>query len=1146
MIIIDKEHIQNIKTLINNISKRTKLYFLTDISKNEFQSQFREIKQSYSNHFSMNEIKLFQSNLIFQTTQKNANFLTFIKPTICGYILLQSLNLTQRDKYSNKEDMNYEYKDFILIRNVGETTNLYLNVNDQLLYILKKFYIDDFTSKRRCEREIDCYQKIGNKHPFISRYFGTFKHHEIQFIVIEYIEKMPNKTKLDFNEKIKIIIELLLSVEYVHLNGIIIRDLKWDNVIIDTNHDLHLIDFDLSKSIENNDNDNNDDYEEIMTADVGSYLFAAPEQKANNNYSYKVDLYSVGMIINLIITEKVINNNDFLNDLQNELPSFPGLFLFITNFYINLLNDDPEKRPNIATVINDFLLRIPDLIKLCIVKNEGNKMTNLIKMLTNTRFKYLTEMIEKKEPSSFVDISDIYHYIGVELYKGLNIQKNIEKALYYANLSADLNNSRAQRSLGIHYAFKRPDINKALYYLSLSANQNNAEALYNIGDIYFEGLLLPKDIGKAKYYYDRCGQCKDYLVLVWLGFHYIKPNKIIDKNKSIYYFELASRLHNPISQYILGYFYFAGQILKRDIDKAIHYFHLSGNQGFMPSKIMSNPFLPGIEPIDTKELGFDYSESKLRNSVAYMYYKDNINENNIYRAIEYFTISANENDSDALHHLGVIYMENEKVRDINKAIHYLNLASNNNYSTSQLYLGINYLSGQYIPRNANKGIPYLKLSAANNNTDALFWLGLQYYDGINVPKDLNKCVNYLTIAAQKGNSNAQIYLGYIHYQGYYTKDIPKAIHYFNLAANQNNHFAQIYLSLIYLFEKPYININKGLKLVNFLANKNYSVSQYILGEIYLKGDIIKRDINKAIHYLSLSTKSEANLELGLLYYDGQYISKNTSKAIHYLNLAAKKNNREAQFILGRIYFFDEYLKDINKSIFYMTLSANQNYHAANHFLGLIYYEGKYVPKNINEAIRRFKEASNMDNQLSKNNLGVIYLNGIGVKKNVSLAIEYFEDAIRKENDYFASCNLARIFYFGIECKRNIQKAIELFTKALYIYPFPTGLYLYWIYKYDENFRNLALAQKCRNEFLQKFKIDLCSYYDSKEISEKCFHNLKNFSFEYKIDTKGEEFAQLIDVHLIQRQNNNKVVPVFLRNRQNINELFYQGFDIPIN
>ena len=29
-------------------------------------------------------------------------------------------------------------------------------------------------------------------------------------------------------------------------------------------------------------------------------------------------------------------------------------------------------------------------------------------------------------------------------------------------------------------------------------NQNNAEALYNIGDIYFEGLLVPKDIGKAK------------------------------------------------------------------------------------------------------------------------------------------------------------------------------------------------------------------------------------------------------------------------------------------------------------------------------------------------------------------------------------------------------------------------------------------------------------------------------------------------------------------------------------------------------------------------------------------------------------------------------------------------------------------------
>ena len=51
-----------------------------------------------------------------------------------------------------------------------------------------------------------------------------------------------------------------------------------------------------------------------MTGDIGSPNYSSPEQLSSNEYSIKTDIYSIGKIINFIITEKqllkAINKND--------------------------------------------------------------------------------------------------------------------------------------------------------------------------------------------------------------------------------------------------------------------------------------------------------------------------------------------------------------------------------------------------------------------------------------------------------------------------------------------------------------------------------------------------------------------------------------------------------------------------------------------------------------------------------------------------------------------------------------------------------------------------------------------------------------------------------------------------------------------
>lgn len=38
--------------------------------------------------------------------------------------------------------------------------------------------------------------------------------------------------------------------------------------------------------------------------------------------------------------------------------------------------------------------------------------------------------------------------------------------------------------------------------------------------------------------------------------------------------------------------------------------------------------------------------------------------------------------------------------------------------------------------------------------------------------------------------------------------------------------------------------------------------------------------------------------LGIIYYEGEYISRDMNKSIHYFTLSANRENREGQFMLG--------------------------------------------------------------------------------------------------------------------------------------------------------------------------------------------------------------------------------------------------------
>jgi len=136
-------------------------------------------------------------------------------------------------------------------------------------------------------------------HPNIVQYLGIQETNKYLSIFLEYIPGGSVGSCLrkygKFHEDIikSFTRDILEGLSYLHSVGVLHRDLKADNILVDPQGRCKISDFGISKKTE-------DIYKnETNTAMMGSIFWMAPEVLTNNHegYSAKIDIWSLGCVV---------------------------------------------------------------------------------------------------------------------------------------------------------------------------------------------------------------------------------------------------------------------------------------------------------------------------------------------------------------------------------------------------------------------------------------------------------------------------------------------------------------------------------------------------------------------------------------------------------------------------------------------------------------------------------------------------------------------------------------------------------------------------------------------------------------------------------------------------------------------------------
>jgi HAMP domain-containing protein len=218
--------------------------------------------------------------------------------------------------------------------------------------ILRKEIAEDEEHLERLRSEIKLARRVT--HPNILRTYDLGKVDETPFLSMEYVRGMTlrylidSSGRLPYSAALRVTRQLCDGIACVHELGILHRDIKAENVIIEPSGNVKLMDFGIARTIKKSDMDALD--EGLF---IGTPSYASPEQIQGGELGVATDIYSLGILMNEIFTGKLPIEGDNVKEIClghiKDEPIKPSVFWKdipkeLEHVILKCLNKKPSER----------------------------------------------------------------------------------------------------------------------------------------------------------------------------------------------------------------------------------------------------------------------------------------------------------------------------------------------------------------------------------------------------------------------------------------------------------------------------------------------------------------------------------------------------------------------------------------------------------------------------------------------------------------------------------------------------------------------------------------------------------------------------------------------------------------------------------
>lgn len=187
-----------------------------------------------------------------------------------------------------------------------------------------------------------------NRHPFVVKLYYAFQDHEKLYLILEYaqggelFERMRTERMFPEDTAAFYMAEMVLALEHLHHTvGVVYRDLKPENCLLDSEGHLLLTDFGLSKEAI--------DGEHRCRSMTGTVEYMAPEVIQQQSYGTAVDWWSFGILgFDLLTGASPFRANNDMKIRERILKSKLVMPYFLSpdakDLLTRLLRKEPKKR----------------------------------------------------------------------------------------------------------------------------------------------------------------------------------------------------------------------------------------------------------------------------------------------------------------------------------------------------------------------------------------------------------------------------------------------------------------------------------------------------------------------------------------------------------------------------------------------------------------------------------------------------------------------------------------------------------------------------------------------------------------------------------------------------------------------------------